>query len=186
MPDDARLITAPDEHPGLQRARLRAKTETAIERLTVVLDRLIAVLDDIDVPAEDLEPGGDEEPSLGWSVTGHSGSTDIPTLDCEQDDADREHLLGWGTGVDQTRLGYGSDDGEPELGSLDVPDQRRWADHKAKGWFAMDGEEECEDEGAYDDREPDTDDEGDAQATCIWLRDDEGRHIWPPKTTEAV
>lgn len=42
------------EHPAVTAARLRAKCERAV-------DRLLAMLDTLDTPSEDLEDGGDTE-----------------------------------------------------------------------------------------------------------------------------
>ena len=83
----------PTEHPAASRHRLR-------QRLTVLIDRLIVLLDDIDTDP-DLEDDGTAEPSLAfqearsfdsqdeiirWSPTGGPDYTDLEEA-CEDEGA---------------------------------------------------------------------------------------------------
>lgn len=146
------------EHPAVQRARLRAKCERAVDRLLAVLDLI------------DGDP--DTEPSLGFSEPlpnpraygaldqAHiaEGATDDREgeHDGREPDTDAEDALGRTEAIDQRRQQFGADDLEPSLGSLHHTDQRAWGDHlDRKKWLTLDGEEQCEDEGAQ------CDDEGD-------------------------
>ena len=78
--------------------------------LALLAEASISLLDEIDAPTQDLEEGGDDEPSLGW-VTDDRGcliscaSTDDRELECEDEgaqcddegaaDTDLEPNLGW-------------------------------------------------------------------------------------------
>ena len=81
------MTAVPIEHPAAQRHRLRAKMETAI-------DRLILMLDAIDAPSEDLEDVGDDEPSLSAAIprADWSGSQDawLQGADDEREDASED------------------------------------------------------------------------------------------------
>lgn len=80
------------EHPAVSRQRLR-------ERLVVVIDRFISMLDDLDGDT-DLEDGGDDEPSLSASLpleTWHGsqerwlqGSSDDREDACEDEGAEHD------------------------------------------------------------------------------------------------
>lgn len=131
----------PAEHPAAVRHRVRLKLEGLI-------DRLVEVLDTLDVPTLDLEDEGEAEPSLAslsgtadqrgvsqlfWSwgdcedlEVEHDGRE--PDSDRERDDADLEPTLGAHEGPGGTDWsGFGADDLEPSLGSLADLNQRRWA-----------------------------------------------------------
>jgi hypothetical protein len=82
---------------------------------------------DLQEPDPELEANGDEEPTLGWTADGRIG--DDRGDERELDTADDEPSLGWQNTGSQTRL------------------------HTSRN----DCEEQCEDEGAQDDREPDVD-----------------------------
>lgn len=145
------------EHPTVQRARLRAKCERAV-------DRLLAVLDAIDGDA-DLEPSlGSSEPGSPYSFSGldqrhiAEGATDDregPDDDLEPSE-DPEDTLGRSENLDQRRVEFGQDDKEPSLGASAAVDQRQWGE-RHQG-FAYDGEDQCEDEGGQ------CEDEGDISA----------------------
>lgn len=92
----AAAILSPIPHPALARARLH-------RRLTVLIDRLIVMLDDLDGDA-DLEDDGTAEPSLAfqearsfdcqdsiirWSPTGGAGYTDLEEA-CEDEGAEHD------------------------------------------------------------------------------------------------
>lgn len=149
------------EHPTVQRARLRAKCERAVDRLLAVLDLI------------DGDP--DAEPSLGFAEPRQNphaygaldqthiaeGATDDreDEHDGREPDEDAEDTLGRTEAIDQSRRQVGADDLEPSLGSLHHTDQRAWGDHQdPRKWSTLDGEEQCEDEGAQ------CDDEGDISA----------------------
>jgi hypothetical protein len=51
-----------------QKAAVRTRVATVVDRLTSLLDDMIAALDQLDGDAE-AEGGGDEEPELGWAET---------------------------------------------------------------------------------------------------------------------
>lgn len=55
------MSAVPIHHPAIARARLH-------RRLSLLIDRLIVMLDDLDGDP-DLEPDGSDEPSLGFSET---------------------------------------------------------------------------------------------------------------------
>jgi hypothetical protein len=190
-PDDPakRLVAALERLQAIYEPIERRQQMLALGlcRLEGLRQSLVGQLDALSTD-ENLEHDASDEPWLGWTITGHgSWSTDLPAMDCEADDSEREHTLGWGAGVDQKRLGYGSEDGEPNLGSSADVDQREWVQSQSKGWSAFDGEEECEDEGAQcEGGGQGEDDEDGGQATCIWLRDDDGRHVWPPLAAEGL
>jgi hypothetical protein len=104
----------------------------ARELLATAIECLIALLD-LQEPDPELEPNGDEEPSLGWTADGR-GMNDDRELDKADD--------------------------EPSLGATLATNQdRAWG---AASGTRDDREEQCEDEGAQDDREPDVDAEADS------------------------
>jgi hypothetical protein len=120
---DSTHSTTPPEIPA--DAVPRAAVERAIEALVALLDALD--------PDPDLEPNGDEEPSLGW--TGEGRGMGDGGDDRELDTANDEPSLGWQNTGSQARLRTSPDDCE----------------------------EQCEDEGAeHDGREPDYDNEVDS------------------------
>jgi len=100
------ITTVPIEHPAVARQRFRAK-------LARVIDRLIVALDDIDGDP-DLEPGGDDEPSLGapvpYAVVSQDAWSQGSGDDREADDSDREPSL---SGVGFSTAG-GQDDREDQ------------------------------------------------------------------------
>ncbi len=76
----------------------------------IALDAVIAALDDLDAPGEELEDEGHDEPALGWCER------------VEQDHladgiGDDEDTLGWTAAVRQLDLGPNTEDGEHTLGS---------------------------------------------------------------------
>ncbi len=94
------------------RDMLQLRREAAAE-----INRLINFLDDLGGDP-DLEPNGDNEPSLGWTTRGNVGGCD----DLELDTADDEPSLGW---TIDGRLGRPTDD---EQGSDDEPDHENGFD----------------------------------------------------------
>ena len=102
-------------------------------KLEETVDRLLTLLDAMDAPGEDLEPQGDEEPSLG-SVAHHgawaTGATDDREEDCEDEgaqcddegcrDADLEPSLGW---TNEGRRGNNDDDREHDPADLGEPEE---------------------------------------------------------------
>ncbi|MBX9574546.1 MAG: hypothetical protein K2X07_02790 [Caulobacteraceae bacterium] len=88
------LVPPPAPHPALERARLH-------RRLSLLVDRLITILDGLDGDP-DLEDGADDEPSLSAAIPGvgweHSqdrwlqGPDDDREVQCEDEghDSDRE------------------------------------------------------------------------------------------------
>lgn len=132
--------------------------------ISTTIERLINMLDDME-PDCDLEPwlgsgddcesdSADDEPSLGWTTSGHLGSTlpeDDERENVSEDEGaitgDDEYSLGWTEEIDQERrlrvaAGVWQDeDAEPSLG---------WAESHGRGIV---GEQNC-----IDDREHDNDD----------------------------
>jgi hypothetical protein len=108
--------------------------------------------------ADERETGEDDEPSLGsvavseWSnqtrwAQGNSNDAE-EEHDGREPDVDGEPLHGAAEGSQFWQVVSGELGEEPSLGSLDQPDQTRWADHRdVNDWSVMDGEEQCEDEG---------------------------------------
>ena len=102
-------------------------------KLEETVDRLLALLDAMDAPGEDLEPQGDEEPSLG-SVQHHgawsTGSTDDREEECEDEGAqcddegctttDDEPSLGW---TNAGLRGNNDDDREHDPADLGEPEE---------------------------------------------------------------
>lgn len=77
------MTALPFDYPAQQRIRLRAKIEAAV-------DRLISILDALDAPHEDLEPVGDDEPSLSAGIPrGYATESQDDWIAGEGDD-DRE------------------------------------------------------------------------------------------------
>ena len=115
------------EHPTVQRARLRAKCERAVDRLLAVLDLI------------DGDP--DAEPSLGFAEPRQNphaygaldqthiaeGATDDreDEHDGREPDEDAEDTLGRTEAIDQSRRQVGADDLEPSLGSPPPSNPRR-------------------------------------------------------------
>jgi len=66
----------------------REATERRIERHLAIVTALLALIDSAD-PDPDLEPGEDDEPSIGGTAPWGQ------QVDLELDDADREPSLGW-------------------------------------------------------------------------------------------
>lgn len=179
-PQSAAKLAAVFEHPSVQRARLRAKCERAV-------DRLIAILDAI-------EGDADDEPSLGFSEARRNayalgaldqshiaeGATDgrEDEHDGREPTEDDEETLGRSENIDQSRREFSRADLEPWLGAPNMAasqDQRMWG-ARYEG-YAYGGEADCEDEGAQcddegaeDDREPD--EGGGLELGCHWQ--DEG------------
>jgi hypothetical protein len=160
-------------------AKLRARIEAAVERM-------IAALDAIDAPGEDLEhegndePSEDDEPSLGWTEQearwNKHPSTDLFSLDGEIG-------LGapglWSPGSQEfSEAGFGcrddremQEDNEPSLGSITAMDQSNWA---------IGGTDEREDE--HDGSEPDED----GEPTLGWTVDGNcGPAVWGCPEGEA-
>jgi hypothetical protein len=116
---------------------------------------------DLQEPDPELEPNGDEEPSLGWpNPDGRAGHASQHRLYPEERDGDGEPSLGWS----DMEARYGKydylarqgleeehDGSEPSLGWQNTGSQTRLYTSRD------DCEEQCEDEGAQDDREPDVD-----------------------------
>ena len=169
MADDATTTSKIHEHPSVEIARLRAKCERAVDKLLGILDA--------------LGPDADEEPSLGFSEPGspHSwsgldqmhiaeGATDgrEDEHDGREPPEDPEETLGRSENFDQRRVEFGQDDREPSLGSTSHLDQRGWAAGDVHA--LLDGEVQCEDEGAQ------CDDEGahDHQGACEYADDGDG------------
>ena len=111
------------EHPTVQRARLRAKCERAVDRLLAVLDLI------------DGDP--DAEPSLGFAEPRQNphaygaldqthiaeGATDDreDEHDGREPDEDAEDTLGRTEAIDQSRRQVGADDLEPRHGQRRHP-----------------------------------------------------------------
>lgn len=163
-------------HPAASRHAFRAQ-------VCRLVDRLIAMLDDIDGDA-DLEPAGDEEPSLSFTEPGLYIGRDYHVLSQvklaswlpndaddreEEDEHDEPNLSGVTVGPGSPRdLEHGCDDegfadedddqvdGEPSLcGTIGTADQ-----HAVGGQTTLfridtiDLEDQCDDEGHDSDREP--------------------------------
>lgn len=93
------MTAVPFEHPAVQRFRLRSKIEATV-------DRLISILDSLDAPHEDLEPVGDDEPSLSAGIPrGYTSETQDDWIAGDGDD-DRE---------DACEDEGGQDDREPDV-----------------------------------------------------------------------
>jgi hypothetical protein len=147
--------------PGVSK-KIR-KLLLARQEVAEPIERLIAILDEIDGEAE-LEPTGDEEePTLGWTAG-------TPRILGSTMDGEAEPSLGWTGNVNQAsrnRLGDGEDyeqddsDREPSLGSracnpgLMMPGRDRTGD---QSWWGQGGTRDLEDE--HDGCEPDDDNEG--------------------------
>ena len=104
--------------------RLSANRQRNLVAQTI--ERLLDLLDAIE-PDADLEPNGDDEPSLGWPTSHEIFSQ--TTLNGYDTGDDREGHSGLGlTEDDEPDV-----DGEPSLGSLDrMVNQNRWAE--GGGW----------------------------------------------------
>jgi hypothetical protein len=74
------ITTGAIEHPAVGRQRLRAKLER-------VIDRLIVALDHIDGDP-DLEPSGDDEPSLSGVTFATTGGSDDREDGCDDEGFD--------------------------------------------------------------------------------------------------
>jgi hypothetical protein len=161
---------SPIEHPAVEIARLRRKVESAVDQLLSILDTLGG--------DPDLEPSlGFLEPAGNRFASGHGdqtriseGAADDREEQCEDEGTwidEKEASLGRTDAIDQTRHQLGQDDLEPTMGASASTDQRQWA----SGYDDKDSEREdvsedeggaCEDEGAQDEREPETGD------CCNW------------------
>jgi hypothetical protein len=104
-------------------ARLREEAAHEVERLLAFLD---ATTPDSDLEETDpLEPDGDAEPSLGWTTAiGQQGQkwaapTDPLSIDCEEDDCDREEDDHGGGDVNDEPHGEDTDR-EPWLGASET------------------------------------------------------------------
>ena len=149
---------------------LTDRQRAAVERLERLADFIVAELDRI-YGDPDLEEGAEAEPILAASeAMNQSRWNDVASDDREQDD-EREPSLG----------SVGSN------ANADLADQRRWAsgctsdaedEHDGREPVCEDEGAQCDDEGHDSDREPGTDDEGDAQAPCHWFPDHPSP--WPP------
>lgn len=70
------------------------------KRIEQVIEHLVSILDQFDGD-ENLEDGGDDEPSLGWTERGPDACLSAPSDDREvedendEDGADHEPTLGW-------------------------------------------------------------------------------------------
>ncbi|MGQ4273405.1 hypothetical protein [Terrihabitans sp. B22-R8] len=102
------------------------------------IERFIGLLDTADAPFEDLEEGGDLEPSFGASEGGHltrwghgpmPGEDECePDRDDEEDDPLEEDDHGGGDVQDEPHDMHDEGDLEPSLGSRDaVVNQGGWA-----------------------------------------------------------
>jgi hypothetical protein len=116
---------------------------------------------------EEREPDTGFEPSLGsvdslnqqgWAAGNRTELED--EHDGRKPDVDGEPELGWTEREARTgqypidpKVGWAVQDGEPSLGSLEAINQTRWSAGNRD-----DREEQCEDEGAQDEREPDHED----------------------------
>jgi hypothetical protein len=146
------------------------------------IERLIAAMDALDVPGEDLEPDGSEEPSLGapepihfrqWGPLspGLVRDRDLDQTrwaagcgDSEEESAEAEDAAGGDVNDEPQADTYGGLKGvvyepcfadlEPSLGSTNGMNQQ-WAWEAARGWD--DAEQE------HDGREPDADFEPDGE-----------------------
>jgi len=85
------------------------------ERIEAAIEALIALLD-VSEPDSDLEPQGDEEPSLGWTSTmAHGSLTDAELDDCDDEPSDHgiadhggleeQGLAGMGLAVIHAQMG---------------------------------------------------------------------------------
>lgn len=105
------------EHVGIDdeayKLSLRQEAEEIIEASLDLVERMLRILDVLD-PDPDMEPGGDDEPSLGWPM-GHGTAQLRKGMahddDREQDDADLE------------------DGGDYEPGEDDEPDHESVPDY---------------------------------------------------------
>lgn len=129
--------------------------------ISTTIERLINMLDDME-PDCDLEPwlgsgddreadSADDEPSLGWTTSGHLGSTLPEEDECEKVSEDEGAI----TGDDEYSLGWSEEDSingnlsagsfgtegelEPELGWTEEVDQVRRL-KRAEGWMVDDSE----------------------------------------------
>ena len=124
------------------------------EDLERTIELLVTLLDHAE-PDPDLEPSGDEEPSLGWPIPDPRWGDRTMDMtggdDREGDTANREPSLGWQNEGSQSCLFGQVDDGdnEPSLGWTDMEGRYgRYGDDSTR-----DLEEQCEDEGAQCDDE---------------------------------
>ena len=111
-------------------------TDTRLRaRLAAAAERIIAALDALDAPDEDLEDGLDAEPSLGVGVAYDpvTGATTFPGDDREDDPAE-SGIADYDGYIEQLV-------GEPSLGAtLDVDQRVAWGVDRLRG--ALDGEAE--------------------------------------------
>lgn len=94
------MTAVPIEHPAVERARLH-------HRLSLLVERLIDVLDDLGGDP-DLEDGGDDEPSLSAAIPGPSwvSSQDAWIQGPDDDREDQCEDEGAPTGDDEPELGW--------------------------------------------------------------------------------
>jgi|GEM_PF-1066035 len=149
---------------ALNARQRRTLIEQTMERLLAAVEAATAALDALDGDP-DLEPSLAFPEAYARGFYGLIGERDDREEACEDEGAetgDHEHSLGWSESEGRVgNLGFPYPDFEPSLSASEALDQRRWVHQQHKEDRDGDREEQCEDEGWDDDREPDTDAEPD-------------------------